>query len=129
MIVTRTFFIRSILPLLFLGFMSSCSQEDQTSWDIDVLAPLAETRLSVSDLIADSLIVNASGDPILIRYENQFNLIPSDSLYYIPDTSFSSSLILPFNLNLPAGFEVVDLSQLVRFNYKDVQLSEAIIES
>jgi hypothetical protein len=75
------------------------------------------------------LIVSASGDPILIRYENQFNLIPNDSLYLIPDTSFSSSFSLPFSINLPAGFEVVDLSQVVRFNYKDVQLSEAIIES
>jgi len=129
MIVTRTFFIRSILSLFFLSFLISCSQEDQTSWDIDILAPLAETRLSVNNLIADSLIVSASGDPVLIRYENQFNLIPNDSLYFIPDTSFSSSFSLPFSINLPAGFEVVDLSQLVRFNYKDVQLSEAIIES
>jgi hypothetical protein len=129
MIVTRTFFYRSILPLLFLSFISSCSREEQTSWDIDVLAPLAETRLSVENLIADSLIISASGDPVLIRYENQFNLIPNDSLYNIPDTSFSSSFSLPFSINLPAGFEVVDLSQVVRFNYKDVQLSEAIIES
>lgn len=128
MIVIRTF-SRTILPLLLLNLFISCSREEQTSWDIDVLAPLAETRLSVNNLIADSLIVSASGDPVLIRYENQFNLIPNDSLYFIPDTSFSSSFSLPFSINLPAGFEVVDLSQVVRFNYKDVQLSEAIIES
>jgi hypothetical protein len=73
--------------------------------------------------------VSNSGDPVLIRYESQFNLIPNDSLYFIPDTSFSSSFSLPFSINLPAGFEVVDLSQVVRFNYKDAQLSEAIIES
>jgi len=128
MIVIRTF-SRTILPFFILSLFISCSREEQTSWDIDVLAPLAETRLSVNNLIADSLIVSASGNPVLIRYENQFNLIPNDSLYFIPDTSFSSSFSLPFSINLPAGFEVVDLSQLVRFNYKDVQLSEAILES
>ena len=128
MIVIRTF-SRTILPLFILALFFSCSREEKTSWDIDVVTPLAETRLSVNNLIADSLIVSASGNPVMIRYENQFNLIPNDSLYFIPDTSFSSSFSLPFSINLPAGFEVVDLSQLVRFNYKDVQLSEAIIES
>ena len=128
MIVIRTF-SRTILPILILSLFVSCSREEQTSWDVDVLAPLAETRLSIENLIADSLIASASGEPILIRYEGRFNLIPNDSLYYIPDTSFSSSFSLPFSINLPAGFQVVDLSQIVRFNYKDVQLSEAIIES
>jgi hypothetical protein len=129
MIVIRTFSIKTLFTLLICSLFFSCSREEQTSWDIDVLAPLAETRLTVENLIADSLIASAAGEPILIRYESRFNLIPNDSLYYIPDTSFSSSFSLPFSINLPAGFEVVDLSQIVRFNYKDVQLSEAIIES
>lgn len=129
MSVNKTFSVKTIFTLFVCCLFFSCSREDQTSWDIDVLAPLAETRLTVGNLIADSSIASAYGEPILIRYESRFNLIPNDSLYFIPDTSFSSSFSLPFSINLPAGFEVVDLSQIVRFTYKDVQLSEAIIES
>ncbi len=119
----------AILLVTLFGLFSSCKQDEQTSWDIEVLAPLAETRLSVHDLIADSLIISEPGEPVVIRFSSTYNLVPNDSLFQIPDTTFNSSFSLPVNVNLPAGFQVLNISQIVRFSYKDAQLTEAVIAS
>lgn len=120
------------LSFLLIGtgiLFQSCSTEENTAWDIDVLGPLAETHLSVADIVADSLIISEPGAPVVIRYVSKYNLIPNDSLYQIPDTAFNNSFSLPLTVNLPAGFQVLNLSQLIKFAYKDAQLTEAVIES
>lgn len=129
MIHIRKFKAIPILSLFLSALLSSCAQDEATSWDIDVLGPLAETRLSVGDLVADSLIISAPGAPVVIRYTGRFNLVPNDSLYQIPDTSYTNAFTLPVDVHLPSGFQVLNLSQLIRFSYKDVQLIEAVIES
>ncbi len=115
--------------LLLLSILSSCSSDKETSWDIDVLAPLAEARLSVRDIFVDSLIISEPGAPVVIRYTSTYDLIPNDSLFQIPDTSFNNAFSLPLTVSLPAGFQVLNLSQIVKFAFKDAQLTEAVIAS
>jgi len=123
-------FLFIILGGLLVSFVfQSCKSDEQTGWDTAILAPLAETTLSLEDLIADSLIVSEPGQPLIIRYENTLSLIPSDSLFRIPDTTFTETASLPIDIGLPAGFQVSAISQLIDFEYKDVQITEAIIKS
>ncbi|MEX1187925.1 MAG: hypothetical protein WED33_01620 [Bacteroidia bacterium] len=116
------------LSIIIAG-LSSCQRDGITEWDTDILAPLAEARLTVADLFADSLIISDEGQPLVIKLDFDYKLIPDDSLLRIPDTLLTDDISLPINFNLPSGFEVANISQLIRFSYKDVQLTEAILES
>lgn len=121
---------RTITVILFAaGLITGCREDDSTSWDTRLLSPLAEAELSVEDIIPDSLIISAIGEPILIRYENTLSLIPYDSVLQIPDTSIIQNFIFPVPFNLPAGFEVLNLNELVRFNYGGIELTEARVAS
>ncbi len=109
--------------------LNACRKEEATSWDTRLLTPIAEAELSVEDIIPDSLIISANGDPILIRYENTLSLIPYDSVLQIPDTSIVQNFIFPVPFTLPAGFEVLNLNELVRFDYDGIELTEARVAS
>ena len=118
-----------ISSFTLLLIIASCSNEENTSWETELIGPLAETKLTVEDIIPDSLIISNPGDPLVIRYESILSLIPSDSILSIPDTTIENSFSLPIDFNLPSGFEVFDINQLIRFNYGDLQLTQAILES
>ncbi|MEZ5173029.1 MAG: hypothetical protein R2850_05900 [Bacteroidia bacterium] len=119
---------RFISILLIAVLMHSCRSEDETSWETAVLAPLAEATISVTDLIPDSLISSDAGTPVYLRVEFNEDIIEKDSVLRIPDTIITDQLQLPVNLVLPAGFEVADISQQIKFSYRDVKLTEALIE-
>jgi hypothetical protein len=124
------YYLFSLCCIAILGLtFESCNKEGQTEWDTDILSPIIETEFSVSDLIVDSLIISPQGEPLVIRYEKSFRLIPDDSLLRIPDTLLGNSISLPVTLGLPAGFQVANISQLIKFGYRDVQLTEAVLES
>jgi hypothetical protein len=125
-------YFNKLFPVLILAslsiLLSNCANDKRTEWDTNLLAPLATFNLEVSDLIADSLITSNAGEPIIIRYENEFNLIPIDSVLQFPDTIFEESFTTPFSFNIPAGTEIYNQNQQLRFTYKDVQLTEAILQ-
>ena len=118
----------SSLPFLFIIFLSSCNNDKITEWDTDVILPLAEGSLGLQNLIPDSIITSDSGEPLFIRIEFDYNLIPEDSLIRIPDTLLSEEISLPLNFSLPSGFNVANLNQLIRFRYKDIQLHEVVLQ-
>jgi hypothetical protein len=122
-------FYKLLSSCLLLLSISACNNEESTSWETELLGPLAETRLSIEDIIADSLIISNPGDPLVIKYESTISLIPSDSILSIPDTTIENSYSLPIDFNLPSGFEVFDINQVIRFNYGELQLTHAILES
>jgi hypothetical protein len=108
--------------------MAACSKERYTSWDIDVLAPLVETSLTIDDLIADSLLDSKPGTPLHIKFSKTLSLFPSDSIFRIPDTTFTESYSLPLPVNLPAGFQIFNINDLIRFDYGNTRITEAILE-
>lgn len=117
---------RVLISLISIGILHSCSREN-TGWDTGLLVPLAETSLSISELIPDSMLETQAGSPVLIRYERILSLIPLDSVVRIPDTTLIQHYSVPFSFNLPAGFQLSGINDLVRFNYKDLQIAEAEI--
>ena len=102
-----------------------CRTDQLTEWDVDIAAPIAETTISLEDIFADSLIISENGQPLILRIEEYISLIPSDSILRIPDTTVINAFSLPVNFNLPSGFQIFDLIDQVRFNYGDLELTEA----
>jgi len=120
----------SLSILVLIGCLSeSCKRDGQTEWDTELVSPILLTEFTVSDLVPDSLIISDNGEPLIIRYTTSYNIIPDDSLLRIPDTLLANSISLPVTFGLPAGFQVANISQLIRFAYRDVQLTEAVLES
>lgn len=112
-----------------LIILTACRTDEQTSWDIDVIAPLAEARLGLDDILADSNIISAPGDPLVVRFESNLSLLPTDSIFSIPDTTIGDSFALPINFNLPSGFQLLSLNDLVRFNYGNLNITDVILSS
>jgi hypothetical protein len=110
-------------------FYSACRSDEKTSWDIDVIAPLAETRLGLDNLLADSNIISAPGEPLVVRFESNLSLLPTDSIFSIPDTIIGNSFSLPISFNLPSGFQLVNLNDLVRFDYGNLSITDVILAS
>ena len=112
-----------------LLFLAACRSDDQTAWDIDVIAPLAETRLGLDDLLVDSTILSAPGDPLIVRFESNLSLLSTDSIFSIPDTTIGDTFSLPINFNLPSGFQLVNLNDLIRFDYGDLSITDVYLAS
>jgi hypothetical protein len=112
---------------MLVALLGACRSDESTSWDMALNAPLAQAELSLENIIPDSLIISEKDSPIVIRYESMLSLIPSDSVLKIPDTSFIEQFIFPLSFSLPAGFQVFDVNDVVRFNYDAVQLTYAEI--
>jgi len=108
--------------------LNNCSSDKKTEWDTNILGPLATFNLGVTDLIADSLIISNPDEPVFIRYVDEFNLIPIDSVLQFPDTAFQETYATPFSFTIPAGTNIYSENQQLRFAYKDVQLTQAILE-
>jgi hypothetical protein len=75
-------------------FFSSCKkQEDKTSWGVDVLAPLATTSLSLSNLVKDSTIRTNSDNSLTLDYRTTiYELSLADQFVKIPDTTLRTTL-------------------------------------
>ncbi|MFN5371566.1 MAG: hypothetical protein ACK5B6_08905, partial [Bacteroidia bacterium] len=117
------------LAVVSVLFLTACRSDEQTSWDIDVITPLAEARLGLDDILADSTIISAPGDPLVVRFESNLSLLPTDSIFSIPDTTIGDSFALPINFNLPSGFQLLNLNDLVRFNYGNLNITDVILSS
>lgn len=92
---------------------SACKKETKTSWDTEMLIPIATTSLSIQNLVKDSSIVANSDNSLRLAYSNtlyEFSL--AKQVINIPDTSIGqrfslNELKLPnqkFNHRMSLGF-------------------------
>lgn len=114
--------------LLFLSTITGCRKDDGPArWDVDVAGPLLTTRLTIADLIADSLLTAAPDGEVILVYSSELFAVDLDTLLGLPDTSFVYPYALPLPDNeqftLPPGFPVIDQNSLVRFNLPQVELT------
>ncbi|MBX7202926.1 MAG: hypothetical protein IT240_06960 [Bacteroidia bacterium] len=123
----KTFRIHLFASLLVLLY-SSCRREQHTSWDVDLLGPLAETSLGLENLIADSLLYSNTDEPLSLRFERTLSLFPADSVFRIPDTTFYQTYSFPLAVNLPPGFTLYNINDQIRFDYKNTRITEVILQ-
>lgn len=105
--------ICSVMLLSQTIFLSSCKKESKTTWDTEMLIPIATTSLSVQNLVKDSSIVAGADNALRLSYSKtlyEFSL--AKQVINIPDTSIGqrfslNELKLPnqkFNHKMTLGF-------------------------
>jgi len=119
----------ALLGLLFLSTLTGCRKDvGPAQWDIDVLGPLFTTRLTIANLIPDSLQQIGSNGAITLVYSEELFTLELDTLLSIPDTLFRYPYAFPLppgdTFDLPAGFPVISENNLIRFNLADLQLRD-----
>ncbi len=90
--------------------VTSCKKEKQTSWDTEILAPIATTNLSLKNLVKDSSLITNSDNSLTLSFNKplySFNL--AEQVVNIPDTSIGQKFTLD-SLLLPNIFIVYNLS-------------------
>ena len=120
-----------IIGLISLA-ISGCKQDlTGSSWDVDVIAPVIQTRLTMADLLADSLLVANSEGALRLKVETSLIDLPLDSILQIPDTTISKE-ISSFGplVDLPPGFVIPGgLVDETQYDLGDLALKFASIRS
>ncbi|MCB0395887.1 MAG: hypothetical protein KDD36_04510 [Flavobacteriales bacterium] len=82
--------------VIALAFMfSACRPDlDKTSWDVDVLAPLVKSSLSIEDLLTDTLLQENPDQTISLVYESHLYNFVMDSMFRMKDTTFTYNVKL-----------------------------------
>ena len=113
--------------LLFLG----CRRDlERPTWDVDALAPLAYTNVTLLDAVADSLIDSTQDGRLNLNYESNLFSYKLDSLFSIPDTSTTEFFSLPIGtITVPPGQTIFSDTQETQYNLEDIELKLAIIRS
>src|SRR5690606_11329316 len=91
-------------------------------WDVDILAPLVTTSLTIRNLVADSLLVTDPDGNVTLLYSSQLFAVDLDTLLQAPDTSFRNELGFPATLNIPAGLTLLNENDVSRFDLGDIAL-------
>ena len=123
------FFGAAISIILLLA---GCKQDiGNTSWDVDVLAPVIQTRLTMADLLADSLLTADSEGALRLNVETPLIDLPLDSILRIPDTTISSELGVPFALNdVAPGTQIpIPLSGETQYDLGELALSTVTLRT
>ena len=121
-----------IILLLTSIALASCKRDQPTTWSVDVAMPVAHGRITLSDLVPDSLLsADENGLWHLLLEENltDFNL---DSLVAIPDTLIQKIFEVPpigNNISLPPGQQLISQNENTTLAVNDVELKEVIAKS
>lgn len=100
-------------------------------WDVDILAPVLKTSLTIRDLIPDSILAaDAQGNVSILHTMELFSL-SLDTVLTAPDTSFRYSYALPFPgpVQFPPGTTFNTSNDVTRFDLESLALSKLVVRS
>lgn len=111
--------------LVVILVLTGCKREEPTSWNTHVYAPLVQGRLTLDNLIPDTLLYaddNGLWHLKVTKNLTDFNL---DSIVTIPDTVIRKSFKVPINggpITLPNGTTIINQHENNKLNINDVEL-------
>ncbi len=76
--------------LFILLGLSSCRKRGETSWDLDVLSPVINAELNISNFLGDSLFETDNTGLLHLTINRTLAKLELDSLIEIPDTIITS---------------------------------------
>lgn len=103
----------------------ACRQDEgPPQWDVDVLAPVLRTSLTIGDLVADSLLVSDTEGAITLLYSSELFAVDLDTLLKAPDTTYfyPGAITFPGPVDFPPGTGIVSEDNVTRFDFEDVAL-------
>lgn len=127
-------FIHKIsLFLLILVAFDSCRKSFETDWDVDIVAPIARSKLNIKNFFSDTLFSSDPSGLLHLAFSKKIAGFQLDSLIEIPDTLLNYEFTMPPNskLYLPAGNSIPGFPQTQEINFNinnGVELRTAIID-
>lgn len=120
-----------LIFVLSLVLLSGCRKdEDGTSWDVDALAPMVYTSLSIEDLIPDSLVTYDENELVFLSFTDTVINLELDTLIQLPDTSITESFSFPAGgFEIPAGTQLENIEEEIKIESGDIELKYASIQS
>lgn len=115
---------------LFMCVLAQSCKEDigNTSWDVDLLAPVITTSLNLGDLLNDTILTSDANGKLRLFLERDLLDLSFDSILKIPDTTIINSLSLPFGLNdIPPGTTIPPVAEITDYDLDDKSIKTAKI--
>ena len=112
--------------------LSSCRKDPTPpKWDLDLLAPLAKTTLTIGDLVPDSILSTDQQGNVSILYSSELFALSLDTVLTAPDTSFRYGYALPFPgpIQFQPGATFNTNDDVTRFDLEDLQLTQLQVRS
>lgn len=80
------------LFIIIITFFWSCKKDlGKPKWDIDILAPILKTNISIKNIVTDSISKTDDDGLVYLVYSNLLYGITLDTAFNIPDTSLTYS--------------------------------------
>jgi len=124
--------LKQLVPILFSALAFTGCKEDvgNVGWDVDILAPLIHTNLTLGDLVADSVFVADANGALRLKIETSLIDLPLDSILKIPDTTVTNPIALPLALNnVQPGTEVFPITDINKYELGDIALKRAVLKT
>ncbi|TAL60266.1 MAG: hypothetical protein EPN85_07585 [Bacteroidetes bacterium] len=115
--------------LVFAVCLISCRKDTSNpSWDVDVLAPLLKSTLTINNIIADSLLQQNPDNSLELVYKYSLSAFTIDSLFKIPDTTIHNLYPAPFTYSVsPGGSIIPGVSNPIYYPLGDAQLTHVTL--
>lgn len=119
------------LLLCLLWFLSSCKKNfNAPTWDVDLLAPLVKSTLTLNNLLSDSILVANSDSSLKIVYQSDVFDIDVDSIFKIPDTTIVEEFSVPLTSIVGPGNSVYSNDEEKELNINNgIELNFVSVES
>jgi hypothetical protein len=119
-----------VIFLLFFLLFSCKKDKIGPQWDVDVLAPILKTSLTLNQLITDSLLSTNQDTSVSLVFNNNLFNINTDTIFEIPDTTITDTYSPNFSINATPGFQFYANNDETTISASNgAQLKYAIIES
>ena len=122
-----------LIILILLSTLFSCKHElEKPSWDVNLLAPLIKSTLSIENIVGDSSVQVNPDSTISIVYRTNLYQFSLDSLIAIPDTNIikvskldsltlsTQSVVYPITLADVARSDTTGIGTIILMNHGNI---------
>jgi hypothetical protein len=107
---------------------SGCKKDfEQFNWDTDLSFPVAYGRLTLGNLLADSILENNNGN-LSLKLKQDLVKVDIEKLIDIPDTLIDSLYSYPINLYFDPGYVYFNKVEKTKLNLSGAQITNAVIK-
>lgn len=84
----------AVAATLFILLVTSCRKSFTTDWDVDVVAPIARSKINIKNFFSDTLFQSGPGGLLHLAFSKKIAGFNLDSLISIPDTVLNYSFVM-----------------------------------
>jgi hypothetical protein len=122
--------LRFIVPVFWLLALAACTRREPTTWDSELSGPIAFGRLSLENVVADSLLQADETGLWHLIYDESLTDFELDSVIQIPDTTITKSYSLFVVGDFDPGFTLpIAPTQQITIQHPTAQLKKVRMKS